>query len=197
MVKGCTLHDTLLIYCVWPGQWRSQHHPLTQIMMCTAQYFCVLLWCRFSTGEAEEAQLFIFSSSSSLFLSSFPLCVPQPFGCVKTPWIIYTPTATGVTNAKKEGAIWGEIEVRRTATNKELKGEGNETTPGWVCCHYTSHEGSGYSTLAGNDIVFCSLTPLATAKTLHVNMFQVMLCDWIFIWNEDLVPRVQVSSHTF
>lgn len=35
------------------------------------------------------------------FLSSYLLCVPQPLGCVKTPWIIYTPTDTGVTNARK------------------------------------------------------------------------------------------------
>lgn len=100
--------------------------------MCTDQYYCVLLWCGLPTGEAEEAQLFVSSSPSSLFLPFFLLSVLQPFGCVKTPWIIYTPTATSVTNAKKVGGKWGEKEARTTATNKQLKGEGNETPPCWL-----------------------------------------------------------------
>lgn len=108
----------------------------------------MLLWCGFSTGRTEEAQLFIFSSSS-IFLSSFLLCLPQPLGCVKTPWIIYKPTATGVTNARVGGVYGVKKRFRRAATNKELKGEGKRTCPCETCYH-TTDDGSGYSTSAGN-----------------------------------------------
>lgn len=64
------------------------------------------------------------SLCSFLLLPSFLLYVPQPFAFVKTP-TIYTPTATGVMNARNREGYGGHKEVRRTATNTELKGEGH------------------------------------------------------------------------
>lgn len=112
------------------------------------------------------------------------------FGCVNTPWIIYTPTATGVTNAKKEGRIWGQNEGRRTATNKALKGEGNRTPPCWGLLAFYITWGVTLQHMSS-----CTLTELATTTTLHDDMFQVTLCDWIFIWMR-IWPCVQISSHT-
>lgn len=55
--------------------------------------------------------------------------------------------------------MWGEKEVRRAATNKELKGGGYGTPPCCASFHYPAHERSRHNTSGGNEAVSHLMTP--------------------------------------
>lgn len=80
-----------------------------------------------------------------------------------------------MTNAEKEGGIQGEKEVRRTATNKELKGDVGLVA---IIQHMRGRDTEHHQVIKQFHSLSLSVKLPANTTILHDNMFYQMLTDF-------------------